>query len=908
MMDDQGRMMDEIHSSGHSNQPFVMTAERWSRVQALFFQAIELPADEQAVFLRRECANDAELFDEVSSLVAAEAPDLFEDSALARLGELTPTVGATLGAADSDPLAGGLDGQVGPYRIIRRLGAGGMGTVYLAERADGQFDQTVALKLVKRGMDTDAVVGRFQAERQILARLEHPNIARLLDGGVHTDGRPFFALEYVDGEAITDYCDARSLSIDERLALFENVCEAVAYAHRNLIVHRDLKPSNILVRDEPAGSDETRTVASVKLLDFGIAKLLTDNADDLLTRTGERILTPAYAAPEQLTGAAITTATDVYGLGVVLYELLTGTRPSAFGTSASSLNSAGDTKLTSGLRRSEKPSSVVSRSTEQRVSAPNKNNTSGERIASRRSTTPDRLRRRLKGDLDTIVMAALREEPERRYASARDLLSDLRAFREDRPVSAQPESTAYRLRKYVKRHRTGVATVATAVLGLAIITAVYTVRLTAERDRARLEAQKSSEVSEFLRSLFAISDPRESGGEQVTARELLDRGATRIESELSDQPEVQSQMMNLIGEVYSSLGSYDRAERILTETLALRRRAAEPSETEIASTLVALGLLYERQGRYREAVETQQEAVDLLRTSGTDTPLQLADALHALSFLKMRLGDFTESEAIIREALAIKQRHLPADDPDVAYSLNILGDALTQQGRYAEAEAVHHRALDIRRKKLGDAHLDVAYSLHNLGATLRDQRRWAEAEKYYREAMAVWRRHYGYDNQESANTLSQLALVVGMQGRYEESDSLQNIAIDMAIASVGPDHPKVSAMYIRSGDVAYAAAHLAEAEARYRTGIETHIRVLGDTHPYVTKWRIRLGRIVAEEGRLAEGRQLVQTSAARCSDPSMGGYDGCADQAAAAETFIDSLSSASASSRDASLRLRGNTE
>lgn len=850
-----------------STDPLIASA-RWDRVQSLFCDAIERDADERSAFLRRACGDDLGLYREVESLLSVEVHSIFGARGIDAM---------SLYLRDALSLNGE---RVGPYRIIRRLGSGGMGTVYLAERADGQFEQTVALKLVKRGMDTEAVVGRFQFERQILARLNHPNIARLLDGGVHDDGRPYFVLEYVKGEAITDYCDARALTVRERLALFEHVCVAVAYAHRNLIVHRDLKPSNILVArgtgtlasdDERRGKRRSRpdpNLLQVKLLDFGIAKLLGGGDDDM-TRTGDRILTPAYAAPEQTRGEAVTTATDVYGLGVVLYELLTGRRPND------------DVEL-------ERPSVAVTRRRESAGAARLVITPTG--IAHLRATTPEKLQRQLRGDLDTIVMKALRPEPDRRYASGENLLADLRAFSRNLPVAAQPESAGYRLRKYMRRHRVGVAATAAAIIIGVMLIGFYTFRLEDERDRARFEAEKSEQVSAFLASLFAIADPAASGGADVTARELLDEGAERIDRELASQPLVRSEMKQLMGEVYTSIGSYDEAEELLEQTLNLRREENGTESVEVGETLVALGLLYERQGRYQEGASVQKHAVDiLLRHVDPEAPTRtseparlLADALHGLAFMHLRLGEYADAEGNIREALKLKETVIGDDDPSYAYSLNILGDVLTFLDRYDEAEAVHLRALEMRRRHLGDAHLDVAYTLHNLAATMRNMERWADAERYYREALAVWRRHYGYDHQESANTLSQLAFVVGMQDRYNESDSLQQAALDMAIASVGRDHPKVSAIHIRRGDIEWRAGRLAEAERSYRAGLEIQRRVLGATHPSVTRWQITLGRLVALNDRRAEALVLIRESEERCDDPARGGYDGCAAYAARA--------------------------
>ncbi|HEX6070076.1 MAG TPA: serine/threonine-protein kinase, partial [Longimicrobiaceae bacterium] len=431
-----------------------LSSERWQQIDEIFAAALERAPAERDAFLRERCGGDAALRAEVESLLRSygEAEEVLGESVSDFAEPLVEDLRATLEREEMEALPG--DGRIGPYRLLRVIGRGGMGAVYLAERADDQFEKRVALKLVKRGMDTDEVLQRFRYERQILAALEHPNIGRLYDGGAAEDGRPYLVMEHIAGEPVTTYCDRRRLSIDERLKIFETICGAVQFAHRNLVVHRDIKPSNILVTAE----------GTVKLLDFGIAKLLDPAHPELVpqTRTEMRLLTPEYASPEQIDGAQVTTASDVFALGVILFELLTGRRPSD-GRGRRTQDRFG---LDTGLGR---PSSTVVRSlpSEKPGEAPE----SAEEIAARRSTTPERLRMRLRGDLDTITLKALAEEPERRYHTAEQLLADVQRYRRGLPVLARGESFGYRATKFVRRHRVVVSfSSALAVLLIGFVT------------------------------------------------------------------------------------------------------------------------------------------------------------------------------------------------------------------------------------------------------------------------------------------------------------------------------------------------------------------------------------------------------------------------------------------------------
>ena len=518
-----------------------MDPDRWQQVKALFEAAQKRDPAMRDAFLNKRCAGDPDLLEEVRSLLQAHEAEGPVERAMDRMN-------TSLHQRPSGSFEGW---RIGPYKLVDELGHGGMGRVFLAERADGQFDQEVALKLLSIAFPAPEATERFLAERQILATLRHPHIARLLDGGVTEGGQPYFVMERIEGRRIDTYCDAHQLSVRERLRLVLDVCDAVQYAHQKLVVHRDLKPANILVTEE----------GQVKLLDFGIAKLLDPEAmriqTDPATRTGQHPMTPDYASPEQVRGADVTTASDVYQLGIVLYELLTGRRPYSV--------------------EDQTPSEVERIICEEEPAPPSAAVNRPDDV-SRTGSSPAELRKTLRGDLDTIVMKALRKEPDRRYDSAEQLAGDLRRFLGGHPVSAHPDRWTYRAGKFVRRHRGGVAAAAVIVLlliGYGVTITWHSQRTQAALDRAQREAQQSEQVTDFLVGLFERAEPYQAAGpaarlgDTLTTRELLDQGAARARRELSDQPEVQATMMHTLGRIYRQRGHHDEAASLLDDALAV---------------------------------------------------------------------------------------------------------------------------------------------------------------------------------------------------------------------------------------------------------------------------------------------------------------------------------------------------
>ncbi len=780
-----------------------LSPERWQQIDALFAEALTHPPDVRTAALRHQCGEDLDLYQAVIDLLdqVAEAEQVLGESVTDFAAPLMPALSADLAARDLNTLA---ERRVGPYRIVTELGHGGMGTVYLATRDDDQFRKKVALKLVRRGMDTREIVQRFRYERQILASLEHPGIARLYDGGVTDDGRPYFAMEYVEGQPLDDYCDAHRLSLDERLQLFETACEAVQYAHRNLVVHRDLKPSNILVSDD----------GTVKLLDFGIAKLLADEPpapDAPLTRTGWRVMTPAYAAPEQVRGASVTTATDVYALGVVLYELLTGRRP--FDTAALSASEAETTILE---QLPDRPSTMVTRPIICRHRDGVTETIAPDVMSIARRTTPARLRRQLQGDLDTICLKALRKEPARRYASTEALLDDLRRYRAGQPIAARRDSLRYRATKFVRRHQAGVGIAFVALIILTGLGFYHTARLTQERDRAQSEANRAQAAMTFMETLFEGADPDETLGDTLTVFELLDRGAAQVNRGLSDQPTVQATTKHILGTLYLKLGAYDRAAPLLEQALASSPSTANAS---VSSPQIDLAHLHVKTGSYPIADSLFQTALSRRRMAWGDRHESVAGILIEYGAALERMGRYDEAETHLHEALSILTQ-APGDQREpIADARMVLATVRLNEGHYTEADSLFRDVLVMRRTLYGPTHSKVAEVLNNRGNLLYDQGDYEAAEPPLREALSIRRQLFGNDHPAVSEALNNLALVPYARGDYAAADSLMRLSLGIVERLVGREHRDVAMTLNNIGWVQLRQGDLDGAESTFRESL-----------------------------------------------------------------------------------------
>jgi serine/threonine protein kinase/tetratricopeptide (TPR) repeat protein len=802
---------------------------RWHEIDALFQQALDLRPDERADYLNAACGGDSELRAAVERLLSADANsgDFLEIPVAAASGlpwdEIfqSPVEIETSGEPDRR------GERVGPYRLLRQLGRGGMATVYLAERADGQWEQEVAVKVIRRGLDTDDVVRRFRAERQILSSLQHPHIARLLDGGTTADGLPFLVLEYVSGVPITEYCDANALSIERRLALFCDVARAVHYAHQNLVVHRDLKPSNVLV--EAAG----RT----KLLDFGIAKLLDPTAEDPRTRTGLQLLTPQYASPEQVRGDGVTTASDVYQLGLLLCELLTGRRPYPV--------------------RALSPAQVEAQIVEAEPAAPS---ALVDAAAARgRGLAPERIARLLRGDLDTIVLTAIRKEPERRYASAEALAHDVERYVSGFPIDARPDSRRYRLGKWMKRHRTVVfaaAAVATLLVGWATTVTMQSRVVARERDRAQSEARRTAEVRDFLAGLFAASDPFLASArpaDSITARELLDAGAKRLR-QLDSEPALRAELAFTIGKTYRHLGVSDRSRELLSEALVLHLDLEGESGASVARDLFELGLA---ESDIDSSIALLERSLTVAEGALGPSDLLVADVLTNLA---ERLGWKASGEtprirALFDRALAILNEHPDAPRSQYAHALKV--------STYGTSDvATMERVLAINREIYGDFHPVVAASLSDLALTVEASDP-ARAESLLTEALAIDEALLGEEHQTTRIILNNLAGVKRDRGDFAGAVPLYRRAL--ALLRAHEPEWRTGSGYITYGlgVSLHSLGRHDEAEPYLREAVATLADALGEDHALVFRASTALARCLRAQDRLPDAEQLLTGLRAR---------------------------------------------
>ncbi len=802
-----------------------MSPERWQLIEAIFSTAVDRSPAEREAHLTRVCGGDEELRREVMELLEHETKELFLED---------PIKHATF-AVTREPADEMLGQLIGPYRLIRLVGRGGMGVVYEAMRDDRQFDQRVALKIIKRGMDSDFVRERFLRERQILASLDHPHIARLMDGGSTADGLPYFAMEFVEGEPITDYCRQRKLSLEAKLKLFRDVCAAVQHAHQKLAVHRDLKPSNIMVTTSADGKDGTP-----KLLDFGIAKLLAADPGEAVTRTETalRLMTPDYASPEQVRGGTITTATDVYALGIVLYELLTGQRPYQFDTYA--------------------PAAIERAICDTEAARPSE-------MAGRQLGTTAKQARELVGDLDNIVMMALRKEPARRYQSVEKFSDDIRRYLEGLPITARADTFTYRAGKFVRRHRVAVAAAALVLLSLlgGIIATTFAARQArAERDRANQAAASAEAATKSLVAMFEFADPGKSKGNAITAKELLDQGAEKVVRELNGQPAAQASLMDTIGGLYQRIGVYDRAQSLLEESLKLRRQTLGTEHVDVATSLAHLASLAYEKGDFGSGESLNRETLAMrLKLLGTEHA-EVADSMNALGQTLTALGKFAEAELLVRDALAQRRKLLDPEHKDIAASLNGLGRVLSEQGKFAEAAEIYRQSLAIHRKLYGEDHPFVASSLNNLAAMLHELRDYNGAEALFRGSLELRRKLLGENHPDVANSLANLASLLQDKREYDEAEQFYWQALTLRRKLFGENHLKLTITMNNLASLLAAKGDWTGCEALHRQTLTIRRKELGEDHHEVATSLNNIAYVLFHKGQYAEAEQLQRQAIA----------------------------------------------
>jgi eukaryotic-like serine/threonine-protein kinase len=745
----------------------------------------------------------------------------------ATVDSFSPALSGAAGSTESK--------SIGPYRLIRKLGEGGMGLVWLAEQT-APVRRFVALKLIRSGFYDDSLLQRFKAEQQSLAVMNHPAIAKVFDAGTTPDGQPFFVMEYVDGSSITAYCDAKKLMIRDRLELFIQVCEGVQHAHQKALIHRDLKPSNVLVA-ELDGKPVPR------IIDFGIAKAIASQAvsdQTLFTQAGAFVGTRGFVSPEQASGSEdVDTRTDVYSLGVILYVLLTGALP--FDTE--SWKKRPMDEVLRQLREDDPPTPSSKLHSEKDTAT----------IADHRSTAPAELARLLRGDLDWITMRALDRDRSRRYGTPTELAADIQRYLHNEPILARPASTSYRLGKYVRRHRIGVAvTVAAALLlvAFAVTQAIQLRRITRERDRA-------NRITDFMTTMFKVSDPSEARGNTITAREVLDRASLKIDTGLAQDPEMQAQLIDVMGNVYSSLGLYSRAEPLSRRAVDIQRRALGLKNPETLNSMHHLALLLYDQGQWGESEKLIRETLDVRRqVSGREDP----ETLTLMALLAATLqgqGRSAEAEQLEREALEIQHRVLGPEDSKTLATAYLLAATLQREGRYAEAEKLGRETLDMQRRVLGPDHPDTLATMGILAGTLQQEGRYAEAEQLEREALGIQRRVLGPEHPDTLDTVHNLASTLEREDRYPEAEQLERETLEIQRRVLGPEHPETLGMMSNLAGTLLLEGRYAEAEKLGREALEIQRRVLGPDHPHTATSLYNLGCVAARQGHTNQALLLL---------------------------------------------------
>lgn len=776
-----------------------MNVERWQKIKELFYDALEQPPAAREKFLRENCADES-LRNEVAELLAAHSfgGNVIEELAASAISEVLADESASL-----------VGKRIGNYKIIREIGRGGMGAVYLAERTDGEFEQKVALKIIKRGTDTDEILRRFRLERQILAELNHPFIARLFDGGTTADGLPYFVMEYVEGLPLNRFCTEKNLDIKARLELFRQVCAAVQYAHQHLIIHRDIKPSNILVTDE----------GTPKLLDFGIAKLLKEQSGGE-TQTRHFAFTPEYASPEQLRGERVTTASDIYSLGVVLAELIRGYE-----------------QTHSKLRLSSKK-------------------------------TEDQ---RPKSDLQAILQTALREEPELRYSSVAQLSEDINRYLQGLPVVAQKDSFAYRAKKFIRRNKIAVgagASILTAI-AIGIISTLRQSRIASrERDKAKLEAARAEKINLFLQEMLSAADPR-AKGKDVKVAEILDLAAQRIEIELAEQPEISADLQTTIGLTYLGLGLFEKAEKHLREALEIRlqlcknRSSAvsgqgiEEAEAQtIAASFNNLGKVLQAKGAINEAETLFRQA---LRLTSDENNLLTAEILHNLGGLFLLKGEHEKAVKAHRKEIAIRREILGDTHALVAESLKDLAVVLGTMGKLDEAERLHRESLSILQKIYQDEHPDIASAMTTLASAV-EHKNAKEAEQLFQQALAMRRRLLGDQHPDVAWTLYNFAYLLFNQKRFAEAMEMTNQVLAMRGSVLPNEHILINSCLQLVGLCLMKQGKAEEAEDFLRECLTLRQKTLPPDHWLTASAKSILGECLAMQERFDEAQVLLSES------------------------------------------------
>jgi serine/threonine-protein kinase len=789
-----------------------MEPERWERVQELFHEAAELSEKDRRAFLEANCFSDPSLLSEVLLLLEADArpASLLEK-------EMSDLAGQVIsGSKNSLP-----HHEFGAYHVTDILGEGGMGVVYLAERSD--LGSRAAVKILRDAWLSPVRRERFAAEQRTLAQLEHPSIARLYDSGTLSEGTPWFVMEYVEGTAITEYCGAHDSTLRERLALFRQICDAVQYAHGNLVIHRDLKPSNILVRSD----------GSVKLLDFGISKHLDtlDSAADQ-TRTAMRMMTPAYASPEQIRGDPVGTHTDVYSLGVVLYELTVGRLP--FDLTNRSPSEAEKIILE---KEAERPSQAARRMA---------------LIGS--ANQPASVSRGEWADLDVLILTAMHKDPLRRYRTVSDLSRDVDHFLRSEPLESRGDSARYRLGKFVARHRRPLIAGAATFAAVVALVVFYTLRLTSAKNLAVAETARAQRIQGFTLNLLQGGDEDVGPADSLRVVTLVDRGVQEAQT-LDREPATQAQLYETLGGLYQKLGKFARADSLLRQSLALRKRLFGEDHPEVALSLVALGNLRDAQAEYDSAEAFAVAGLGMLKRHLPPEHRSVRKATATLGRILDDKGDYDRAITVLEEAVRLElAQGTPTADLSVAMSE--LANVHFYAGHFAISDTLNRRVLDIDRRLYGAMHPHIADDLMNLGAIQMEFQNFAESERFNREALEITRAWYGNSNPETASNLTLLGRALVSEKKLDEAAAALKEAADIQEKAYGPVHPRVASALNELGRVAQQQGKLDEAEKIFGRVTDIYRKVHNDRHYTIGVALSNLAGVYKDQKRYAEAEQL----------------------------------------------------
>jgi len=847
-----------------------MQKKHWQRIETILDTVLSLPEHERDTYLADVCNDDEELFREVKSIlwgIDESEKTHYLEHASADNRELLDDLAQKNATTNEDYYIGK---HVGHYKIIEQAGTGGMGTVYRAERTDGRFHQSVAIKLLKQGYHSSEIIHRFRIEQEILANLHHPNIAQLYDAGLTDDETPYLIMEYVDGVPIDNYANSHNLTISERLDLFIKVCDTVQFAHTNLVIHRDLKAQNILVNSD----------GQIKILDFGVAKLLDPASTDITlieTQPGQRFWTPHYASPEQMRGSIASTTSDVYSLGVLLYKLLTDTYP--FDLTAKTfyeiehiVSTNEPTSLSQWIGKSDKL----------------------EEIAKTRKSTISELKKELKGDLDSIVQKALRKEPETRFESARQLADDLQRYQDDMPVLSRKGNLQYRAKKFIRRNTLPVTLLIAMLLTITGLVMYYTTKVTDQRNKAVMEAHKAQIVTDFMINIFKNADPYDQNKKNLTARQILDRSTKRIQTSIDD-PDIKATMQAALGDIYEDLGMYNKARPLFQDAMKIREKLGSKDidlassyyswadlneltgnyevskkyfkksssiylhmndDSSYSKNILELGWVYYLTADYNKADSLVTTAMNIDRNIYGDHSKRVARCYQYLAWVNSGEGDYQTADSLFRKALSMRESLFKGDHPLIAQTLGGLGRTLYNEQQYDSAEVYINESLAMNRRLFGDIHPSIAKILDVLGLIKQRKHDYDQSQLYIHEALRMDKKIYGDYAPQTIETLGDLATTYFYAKEYQKAADVFTQVKDGNIKVFGAVHPEVATDYNNVAMCLWKAGKKQQALTNFQKSIEVASKIYKPAHPHLIYFRKNLADLYQELGNYQKAEEI----------------------------------------------------